>query len=473
MNNKVFIRADGNAEIGLGHLIRCKALAHMLKEEFSISFFLKEIPSSLLKEITTAGFEVNQIETEEKFLQSLTGNEIVVLDHYELLNLNYQRTIKNIGSKLVCIDDLHNTEFYADLIINHSPGITISDYHAQPYTNFALGPGFSLLRPSFLRAAVNPKEITVVDNLMVCFGGSDFQNLTKKVLDVVNEIDRFKKINVVLGASYPYRDSLNEIPDKNNKIQIFESLNELEILSVIRSSNVSIVPASGILLETIAGGSLPFICYYADNQKELFNYFHRNDMLPTFDAINFDRKKFKQELKNLVINDHLSKISLLRKEIGNASKNISFKFKEILQPKLREVSESDCLKLFQWVNEEEAVLNSLTQEPVPWEDHVNWFNNKLISQSTKIFILENKNAALGQIRFDFKNNYWEISFSIDKQYRGKGYGKLIIEEGLKKISGPVRAIVKKKNIPSIKVFKNLGFQKSSLNNDLIEYIFLK
>ena len=473
MKNKVFIRADGNAEIGLGHLIRCKALAHMLEEEFSISFYLKKIPSSLLSEITTAGFEVNKIETEETFFQVLTGNEIVVLDHYELIHSDYQKRIKKTGCKLVCIDDLHNTEFYADLVINHSPGITRSDYQAQPYTNFALGPGFSLLRPFFLRAAENKKGITEVDSLMVCFGGSDFQNLTKKVLEVVNEIARFKKINVVLGASYPYRDSLSEIPDKHNKIQIFESLNEREILTVIESSSLSIVPASGIMLETIAGGSLPFICYYAENQKELFKYFHKNNMLPNFDAINFDRTKFEQELKNVVVNDHLKKISLLRKEIGNSSKNISLKFKELLQPRLREVSKLDCLKLFQWVNEEEAILNSLTQEPVRWEDHVNWFNNKLASQSTKIFVLENDNAALGQIRFDIKNHYWEISFSIDKQYRGKGYGKLIIEEGLKKISGPVRAIVKKKNTPSIKVFENLGFQKSSLNDDLIEYIFLK
>ena len=35
---KVYIRADGNSEIGLGHVIRSLALAEMLKDEFCCIF---------------------------------------------------------------------------------------------------------------------------------------------------------------------------------------------------------------------------------------------------------------------------------------------------------------------------------------------------------------------------------------------------------------------------------------------------
>jgi len=36
MLHKIYIRADGGKEIGLGHLVRCFALALMLKDDFEI-----------------------------------------------------------------------------------------------------------------------------------------------------------------------------------------------------------------------------------------------------------------------------------------------------------------------------------------------------------------------------------------------------------------------------------------------------
>ena len=38
MKPKIYIRADGNSGIGLGHVIRSLALAEMLKEDFNCIF---------------------------------------------------------------------------------------------------------------------------------------------------------------------------------------------------------------------------------------------------------------------------------------------------------------------------------------------------------------------------------------------------------------------------------------------------
>ena len=182
MNNKIYIRADGSPKIGLGHIIRCFALAKMLKDSFSIKFVSMHIPEDIETTFITEGFAVTKISKEEDFFDLLKGDEVVVLDHYGL-DSSYQKRIKKIGSKLVCIDDLHNKEFYADLIINHSPGIVPSDYNAQSYTKFALGPQYALLRPAFLKSASAPKKIQKFENVLICFGGSDYTNLTKKVFD--------------------------------------------------------------------------------------------------------------------------------------------------------------------------------------------------------------------------------------------------------------------------------------------------
>ena len=46
MKGLVKVRADGSAEIGLGHLVRCIALAEMLQDDFDIEFCSMAMPNS-------------------------------------------------------------------------------------------------------------------------------------------------------------------------------------------------------------------------------------------------------------------------------------------------------------------------------------------------------------------------------------------------------------------------------------------
>ena len=149
MRKGIYIRCDGSPEIGLGHVVRCMSLAHMLTVDFPIHFYVLEIPDSLKNEIIQNGWDVTVLERESDFLNELTGNEIVVLDGYQF-DSDYQRKIKRKGCKLICISDFHDQHFYADLVINHAPGVTKNNYDGELYTKYLLGPKYALLRPEFL-----------------------------------------------------------------------------------------------------------------------------------------------------------------------------------------------------------------------------------------------------------------------------------------------------------------------------------
>lgn len=328
MKQQIVIRVDGNAEIGLGHVVRCLAMAIMLKNEFSIRFYCHSIVPEIEEQILDSGFSVKKIKNEDEFLNTLTGKEIVVLDHYDLLNSNYQKKIKDAGCKLVCIDDTYENEFLADLIINHSPCVQVSDYNSKPYTNFALGLGYALLRPTFLEAAKKNKVVEHVNSILLCFGGSDFKNITKKTLEAVREFTQFNRIILILGAAYPYKDSLQEIISADKRIEVYHALKEHEMLEKMQSVQIAIVPASGILLETIAAGCNPVICYYAENQRKIFDYFVKEIKLPNFDASNFDKKRFFATLNHLILNPQLNTHSL-KSKIKNSAANIIFEFEKI------------------------------------------------------------------------------------------------------------------------------------------------
>lgn len=140
---------------------------------------------------------------------------------------------------------------------------------------------------------------------------------------------------------------------------------------------------------------------------------------------------------------------------------------------LRDAVQSDAELLFCWVNEQNVRNNSVRQDPIIWDNHLKWYNNKLKDSESKIFILCVENISLGQIRIDKSEFYWDIDYSIDYKFRGMGLGNELVRLLLEKFClFKFRATVKKENLASIKVFTKLGFKEMHIESkefDFFEY----
>ena len=151
---KVFFRADAGADIGYGHFIRTLALADMLRGDFDCVFFTQEPTAYQICEMEKVCRFVALPADDSKFqvfLDYLKGDEIVVLDNY-FYSTEYQRQIKEKGCCLVFIDDMHDRHYVADLIINQAINIKPEDYSCEPFTRFAFGMKYTLLRRPFYEA---------------------------------------------------------------------------------------------------------------------------------------------------------------------------------------------------------------------------------------------------------------------------------------------------------------------------------
>ena len=298
MKEIIYIRADGNEQIGLGHLVRCLALGQMLKEEFTIHFVCKHTPDSIIQEIKVAGFLFSKIKEEKEFLSFLKPLNMVVLDHYGL-DSNFQIKIKEVGCKLICIDDLYDKEFYADLIINHAPGIKASDYQAQHYTKFALGTNYALLRPAFLEAAKTARVIDKIDTAFICFGGSDIYDLSLKSMKVVLKFTEIAEINVVLGSAYKHT-AIFELAKSDSRIKLHKSLDEITLCELMKKCNLGIVPSSTILYE-LCCVKMPIISgYFVDNQKKVYSYFNDKLFYGLGDFVKFNENKLIEIIKRIL-----------------------------------------------------------------------------------------------------------------------------------------------------------------------------
>jgi len=293
---RVWIRADGNHQFGLGHLVRCTALAQMLQNHFRITFFFKEVPKQIKQEIEKHPFQTTRIDSEEAFFKKLTPDITVVLDGYHF-DTGYQKKIKKIGCALVCIDDIHDKEFYADLIINHAPAAAKKLYTAQPYTRFALGPDYVLLRPSFLSVSSQKKQNRYYEKILICFGGSDSKNLTRRTLDVVLDFNQFKKITIITGSAYLHEKGLKATISKDNRIEYFHAVDQEQMARLMIAADAAIVPASGILFEVLATGTTAIAGMYTDNQKNVYTGF--KNMNAIIDAGTFQIQQVENAINQL------------------------------------------------------------------------------------------------------------------------------------------------------------------------------
>lgn len=131
---------------------------------------------------------------------------------------------------------------------------------------------------------------------------------------------------------------------------------------------------------------------------------------------------------------------------------------------LRKVKAEDVDLLYHWANESEVRRNSLQTASISYDEHIEWFHNKLKSNTSDLFIYCTKQENIGHIRLEYNQKTAVVNFSIDKSYRGKGFGIHMLtlsEDYLKQNRLNItcmNAIVKKENVPSQKVFLKLGYR---------------
>jgi RimJ/RimL family protein N-acetyltransferase len=130
---------------------------------------------------------------------------------------------------------------------------------------------------------------------------------------------------------------------------------------------------------------------------------------------------------------------------------------------LRLASLEDLNVTFDWASNKIIRQYAIQKSEISFNDHKIWFSKKIIASDCVYLIAEVNTIPIGSIRFDInENNEAMLSFLLDPQFHGNGYGKKILEKGteavlklkdLKKIVG----VVSSNNIPSLKTFTSLEF----------------
>lgn len=265
MRKKIYFRADAGTDIGYGHFIRTLALADLLCNSYNCSFATVNPTEYQRQEISRVCPAIILSEKKHwtEFLSLLSGNEIVVLDNYYFTS-EYQKTIKDIGCFLVCIDEMHDKHYWADIIFCPDP-IKPSLFSLESYTRLYIGLEWAFLRSPFLNGN-SWRGRDSLQNIVLSLGGTDPFHLMNRLLDVLVQFPIF--INVVTGNQVVI-DSRFFL---NNSINIHIGISASEIVHLYQNSDAAFLSASTMCLEAFAIGIPVAAGYYVNNQIGLYEY---------------------------------------------------------------------------------------------------------------------------------------------------------------------------------------------------------
>jgi UDP-2,4-diacetamido-2,4,6-trideoxy-beta-L-altropyranose hydrolase len=483
----LLFRTDASVAIGTGHVMRCLALAQAWQDAGGRALFaLAESTPAIRARLAEERCEMVSVAvaagtaaagTEEDASQTIEtarkqNCSWIVVDGY-CFGADYQRALKAAGMKVLFLDDYGHAQHYsADLVLNQNLGADASLYASRElYTQVLLGPRYCLLRREFAAWRDWKREIPQAGRrVLVTMGGSDPENLTARVMQALALAGTDNlEATVVVGGSSPHSDSL-EAADAQRGKTIRVRRDVKNIAELMAWADVAVSSAGTTCWELCLLGLPGLLVDVAENQKSLAQELSRRQCaIHVGGPRDFTAAQLAVRLANLLASHETRQAMSLRCHHLVDGKGAS-RILTIMRAglRLRRAREDDSRLLWEWANDPAVRAAAFSTAPIPWEQHKVWFAGKMFAgkmndRSCDILIAENDaGRGVGQFRVDWRSALeGEIDVSVTAEFRGTGYGAVLIELGVGNILAErgerLHAFVKTENQPSQSAFERAGF----------------
>jgi UDP-2,4-diacetamido-2,4,6-trideoxy-beta-L-altropyranose hydrolase len=487
MSNPLVIRADANTCMGTGHVMRCIALGQAWKRAGGEVFFVSCCASgSITERIAEEGFFLvelgqaypeseNDLNTTMQTARKL-GASWIITDGYHF-DLGYQRTVRQSGFKLLCVDDYnHLKEYEADILLNQNVGAEELEYQCNAECRKLLGPRHVMLRKEFhSQEKVKRSFPETGRNLLVTLGGSDPGNVSLKVIEALEQLDISDlDVKIIVGPANPHLDSLQKVVD--------ESMIHCELIASVRYmselmhwADVAISAAGSTCWELCLTGVPFLIVVVAENQRQVAASLSDLGITVNLgDGDKIEPFEIAGELRSLLSN------RLTRERMSAAGGRLidGFGADRVLgylaktcgldwfsgRLVVRRMVEQDSETLFAWINDPQTRNNSFNTTGVEWDTHVEWFKQRMDSSESLLLVAELDGIPCGHVRYEKQADAQVLlSFLVGDDFRGLGLACPIILHSfdlvVEKFGGiEVLAYSLQANIRSHKAMLNAGFR---------------
>jgi UDP-2,4-diacetamido-2,4,6-trideoxy-beta-L-altropyranose hydrolase len=495
----LLIRADASVAMGTGHVMRCLALAQAWQDAGGkVVFAVKHIPAFIAEKLQRESILFFEIYAEPGtgddsertiVLAREAAADWIVVDGYHF-KPEYQKTLSAHGIRTLFLEDgFQEGHCWAHVILNQNISASESAYaDREPYTRLLLGPKYCLLRREFTAWTAWQRQIPPIGrHVLITMGGSDPGNFTEKVIYALALMDDKEiEATIVVGGSNPRAGLLEDAARKSGK-RINLRHNVTNMAELMSWADVAISAAGTTCWEMCLLALPSLLIDVADNQMAIAQELDRrgcarhlggrNNVTPEKIAENL-----KQLLESSEIRQAMARCCRQLVDARGAGRVVSILRGEEMH--LRAAEQNDIHLLWEWANDPQVRAVAFSPQPISWEMHEAWFDEKLTDSNCRILIAEDaQGTPIGQFRTDKRSTEdADISISIACKFRGRGLGRMLIERGVAVNFSEgqlmrLHAFVKPENLASRRSFESVGFEK--LGEECIKglaaihYLFVK
>lgn len=287
-----FVRADGNAQMGAGHLMRCLTVAEEIKKKQAVTVLCGDTASaSLAESLGFRAFVLGEIpfSPEEaqkicRLIQKLRdgkqamAEDMLLADSY-LLADGYVAALSG-AVKVICFDDMAKQAYpHAWKIVNYNIFAHREQYEKlyegisggeNGLPDFLLGASYIPLRPQFTGLHYRVRDRA--GEMLITTGGGDEKNIAGEILRRLLSVSGLEEavFHVVNGAFSPNYAELTELEQCDRRVKIHKNVENMAAL-MLRCDLA--VTAGGTTVYELCAAGVPFVCFsYAENQKRLAAY---------------------------------------------------------------------------------------------------------------------------------------------------------------------------------------------------------
>lgn len=286
----VLFRADANARIGIGHVMRCLAIAEALQERgVECRFASRAVPTGVARRLSDAGIARVHLPEDLPPLvdaaATLAGTEPgswIVCDGYEFTD-TYQRALMSCGNPLVALDDGQAIETHpASLIINPNIEADASQYEGAA-GRLALGLAYLPLRKNFRQPRRSLRSGH--PRIVIALGGADPDGLTPAIARALAPLAAQAEIVALVGPANPQCRTIEEALPENVSL-----LTDVDDMAALLASATIVIAAAGVTLWEAAASGAAVIGVHRDPlQKATLVAAQRRDLLAgVIEAARFD-----------------------------------------------------------------------------------------------------------------------------------------------------------------------------------------
>lgn len=310
--NTILFRADANRKLGLGHIVRCLALADALKNnkpDLEITFITKHEEGR--KIIKGKNYKVVQVlDNEVSQIRNLANRDtLLITDFLDTNDLYISKIKKIVNLKIISIDNNTRLKKLDGNIVINANVFNKGEIKTIGSTRYFLGPKYMILRKGFEKANRKKEINNKVKSVLVMFGGTDPKEFIIKVASALKNIYNEVQVNLVIGSGFSYNNKFKRALSKMDK-KFNLLFNPPNIIEIMENTDIAITAAGVVLYELATLGVPSLVIPQAKHQENIaraFEGFGAGINLGKSPNSKLIYKKFTILVKNRLLRERLSK----------------------------------------------------------------------------------------------------------------------------------------------------------------------